>query len=382
MPAEELVVHGAREHNLKDVTVTLPRNKLVCITGLSGSGQVEPRVRHDLRRGAAPLRRVAERLRAPVPPDDGEARRRLDRRALAGDLDRPEDDVAQPALDGRHRHRDLRLPAPALRARRPPALPDLRPADRGAVDRADRRPGARAARGDALHRQRAGRARPQGRVPRDLRGAPQPGLHAREGRRRAAPARGDDRARQEVQAHDRGGRRPARDEAGPAHAPVAVDRDRGRARRGARRHRPPRGGPRAALQREVRLPRARRLAARAAAAHLLVQLAARRLPALHRARLAAGDRPRPRRPGPDALDRRGRARAVVGRQRRASTRRSSRASPTATRSTSTRPGRTCPTSSRTGSCTAPTATASTSSTATAWAASARTCSPSRASSRT
>src|SRR4026207_2343674 len=39
MPVEQLVVHGAREHNLKDVTVTLPRNKLVCITGLSGSGK-------------------------------------------------------------------------------------------------------------------------------------------------------------------------------------------------------------------------------------------------------------------------------------------------------------------------------------------------------
>ena len=39
MPAEELVVHGAREHNLKDVTVALPRNALVCVTGLSGSGK-------------------------------------------------------------------------------------------------------------------------------------------------------------------------------------------------------------------------------------------------------------------------------------------------------------------------------------------------------
>jgi excinuclease ABC subunit A len=39
VPAEELVVHGAREHNLKDVTVTLPRNALICITGLSGSGK-------------------------------------------------------------------------------------------------------------------------------------------------------------------------------------------------------------------------------------------------------------------------------------------------------------------------------------------------------
>src|ERR671930_233253 len=39
MPTEELVVHGAREHNLKDVTVALPRNNLICITGLSGSGK-------------------------------------------------------------------------------------------------------------------------------------------------------------------------------------------------------------------------------------------------------------------------------------------------------------------------------------------------------
>ncbi|HET7046439.1 MAG TPA: excinuclease ABC subunit UvrA [Gaiellaceae bacterium] len=39
MPQEELIVHGAREHNLKDVTVRLPRNALICITGLSGSGK-------------------------------------------------------------------------------------------------------------------------------------------------------------------------------------------------------------------------------------------------------------------------------------------------------------------------------------------------------
>jgi excinuclease ABC subunit A len=39
MAAEELVVHGAREHNLKDITVRLPRHALVCITGLSGSGK-------------------------------------------------------------------------------------------------------------------------------------------------------------------------------------------------------------------------------------------------------------------------------------------------------------------------------------------------------
>src|SRR5947199_9096356 len=38
-PADELIVHGAREHNLKDITVRLPRNRLICITGLSGSGR-------------------------------------------------------------------------------------------------------------------------------------------------------------------------------------------------------------------------------------------------------------------------------------------------------------------------------------------------------
>src|SRR6187401_1243483 len=39
MSADQLVVHGAREHNLKNVTVALPRNALVCVTGLSGSGK-------------------------------------------------------------------------------------------------------------------------------------------------------------------------------------------------------------------------------------------------------------------------------------------------------------------------------------------------------
>jgi excinuclease ABC subunit A len=39
MAADALVVHGAREHNLKDITVRLPRNRLICITGLSGSGK-------------------------------------------------------------------------------------------------------------------------------------------------------------------------------------------------------------------------------------------------------------------------------------------------------------------------------------------------------
>ena len=39
VPTDKIVVKGAREHNLKDIDVTIPRDQLVVITGLSGSGK-------------------------------------------------------------------------------------------------------------------------------------------------------------------------------------------------------------------------------------------------------------------------------------------------------------------------------------------------------
>ena len=39
MPSDQLIVRGAREHNLKNVTVAIPRDRFVVITGLSGSGK-------------------------------------------------------------------------------------------------------------------------------------------------------------------------------------------------------------------------------------------------------------------------------------------------------------------------------------------------------
>ena len=323
-------------------------------------GQVVAGVRHDLRRGPAPLRRVAQRLRAAVPRADGQAGRRLDRGPVAGDLDRSEDDVAQPALDGRHGHRDLRLPAPAVGARGQAALPHLRRADRG------RSPSSRSStRSWTLPEGRRfmvlapivrGRKGEYGKLFEELRGEG----FARVGRRRAADARGGDRARQEATSTTSRSSSTG-SSCGPTCASASPTRSRrrsawptgsSRSRRcrataTARRHH--------ALLRALRLPALRHVDARARAADLLVQLAARRVHALHRPGHADGDRPGARRPGPGPVDQRGRAPAV-GEQRvellRAAHR---RRSPRPTASTSTRRGASCPRTSATCSCTAPTA---------------------------
>src|SRR3989442_10106593 len=39
MATESLVIHGAREHNLRNVHIELPRDSLIVFTGISGSGK-------------------------------------------------------------------------------------------------------------------------------------------------------------------------------------------------------------------------------------------------------------------------------------------------------------------------------------------------------
>ncbi|MGV2434787.1 MAG UNVERIFIED_CONTAM: hypothetical protein LVT10_07800 [Anaerolineae bacterium] len=39
MTQDKIVVRGAREHNLKNIDVEIPRNQLVVLSGLSGSGK-------------------------------------------------------------------------------------------------------------------------------------------------------------------------------------------------------------------------------------------------------------------------------------------------------------------------------------------------------
>ena len=39
MNNDKIVIKGAKEHNLKNINLEIPRDKLVVITGLSGSGK-------------------------------------------------------------------------------------------------------------------------------------------------------------------------------------------------------------------------------------------------------------------------------------------------------------------------------------------------------
>jgi hypothetical protein len=164
IPMDTIHIRGARTHNLKNIDLELPRDRADRDHRPVRLGQVVAGVRHHLCRGPAALRRVAVGLCAPVPVDDGKAGRRPHRGAVAGDLDRAEDHQPQPALDRRHHHRDLRLPAPAVRARRHTALPEHGETARGTDRQPDGRPGAGAARGQQADAAGTGDQRAQGRT--------------------------------------------------------------------------------------------------------------------------------------------------------------------------------------------------------------------------
>ena len=169
--ADTITIRGAREHNLRNVDLELPRDQLIVFTGLSGSGKSSLAFDTIYAEGQ---RRYVESLSAYA-------------RQFLGQMDKPDVDFieglspaisidqksasTQPAFHRRHDHRDLRLPAAALRAHRHPALPELRAGHHAPDAAADRRPRAAAPRGHALPGARAGRARPQGRVPRAARRA-------------------------------------------------------------------------------------------------------------------------------------------------------------------------------------------------------------------
>ncbi len=57
-------IRGAKEHNLKNVDVEIPRDELVVITGLSGSGKSSLAFDTIYARGSAAMSRACRLMRA------------------------------------------------------------------------------------------------------------------------------------------------------------------------------------------------------------------------------------------------------------------------------------------------------------------------------
>jgi excinuclease UvrABC ATPase subunit len=85
--ADNIVVKGAREHNLKDIDVTIPREKLVVITGLSGSGKSSLAFDTIYAEGQRRYVESLSQLCAPVPRPYGKTGCRPDRRLEPGNFD-------------------------------------------------------------------------------------------------------------------------------------------------------------------------------------------------------------------------------------------------------------------------------------------------------
>ena len=89
MANDKIIIKGAREHNLKNINLTLPREKLIVMTGLSGSGKSSLAFDTIYADGQ---RRYVESLSSYA----------RDHRPFTGHLHRPKDHKPQPPLHRGH----------------------------------------------------------------------------------------------------------------------------------------------------------------------------------------------------------------------------------------------------------------------------------------
>ena len=284
MASDRIVVRGAREHNLKNIDLEIPRDQLVVITGLSGSGKSSLAFDTIYAEGQ---RRYVESLSAYA-------------RQFLEQMEKPDVDSIEglsPAISIEQKTTSknprstvgtvteiydyLRVLFARVGIPHCPQCGRVISAQtvQQMVDRVLTLPA-----GTRLARARPGHPRPQGRVPEALLRPPPPGLLARPRQRdRPRPRRGH-RARQEPEAHDRGrGRPPGRPRhLGGAPRRLPGDRAAARRRRGRRRGAGQRAGVR--LLGAPGLRGVRHLVPRGLAADVLLQQPVRRLPGLRRHR--------------------------------------------------------------------------------------------------
>ena len=305
--ADRLVVRGAREHNLKDVSLDLPRDAMIVFTGLSGSGKSSLAFDTIFAEGQ---RRYVESLSAYA-------------RQFLGQMDKPDVDFIDglsPAvsIDQKSASRNPRSTVGTItevydylrllyaRIGKPHCpicgRPIARQTPQQIVDRVlELEEGTRF---QVLAPVVRGRKGEYGELLRELQTkgysrARVDGTIVRLDEAAVGSAAGAEEVRE---ARHRGHRRPACGEGHRAAQADQLGRDRARpVRRGgrARLHRPAgeRSAPRADVLRAPGVPVRRPVLRRARAALVLVQLALGRLPRLHRARHQARGRPGADRPG-------------------------------------------------------------------------------------
>ena len=104
---DQIVVRGAREHNLRNISLELPRDALIVFTGLSGSGKsslaFDTIFAEGQRRYVESLSAYARQFLGQMDKPDVD----FIEGSVPGGLDRPEVHQSQPAVDGRHHHRGL-----------------------------------------------------------------------------------------------------------------------------------------------------------------------------------------------------------------------------------------------------------------------------------
>ena len=115
-------IRGARTHNLRNLDLSLPRDKLIVFTGLSGSGKsslaFDTIYAEGQRRYVESLSAYARQFLSMMEKPDVD---HIDGLSPAISIEQ-KSTSHNPPLDRRHRHRDLRLPAPAVCPRRHTAL--------------------------------------------------------------------------------------------------------------------------------------------------------------------------------------------------------------------------------------------------------------------